>query len=255
MKGVPLQHIWTDIPPVNPQASERLGYPTQKPIALLKRIILCSSNKGDVVFDPFCGCGTTIYAAHETERKWIGCDIAILSIKLIREVLSERYRLVEGTNFEVDGIPVSVEQAEELFKRDPFQFQHWVVERVGGFPMQKKVADRGIDGRMYFEADKELSEMVMSVKGGKVRPTDVRDLRGVLEREQGAELAGFLSIQVPSKAMRAEAASAGQYKYNGIKYDRIQFLTVREILEEKRGFHTPTKVGSKIATGQQSLAL
>jgi DNA modification methylase len=255
MKGVPLQNIWTDIPPVNPQASERLGYPTQKPIALLKRIILCSSNKGDVVFDPFCGCGTTIYAAHETERKWIGCDIAILSIKLIREVLSERYRLVEGTNFEVDGIPVSVEQAEELFKRDPFQFQHWVVERVGGFPMQKKVADRGIDGRMYFEADKELSEMVMSVKGGKVRPTDVRDLRGVLEREQGAELAGFLSIQVPSKAMRAEAASAGQYKYNGIKYDRIQFLTVREILEEKRGFHTPTKVGSKIATGQQSLAL
>lgn len=254
MKGVPLQNIWTDIPPVNPQAKERLGYPTQKPIALLKRIIQSSSNKGDIIFDPFCGCGTTIYAAHETERNWIGCDIAILSIKLVREVLAERYRLVEGSHFEVDGIPVSVEQAKELFKRDPFQFQHWVVERIGGFPMQKKVADRGIDGRLYFEARGSLGEMILSVKGGKLRPTDVRDLRGVMERE-GSPMGGFLSLQEPTKAMRTEAASAGMYEYGGVQYPRLQLLTVSDILEGKREFHMPTRINTKISTGQQSLPL
>lgn len=131
--------IDADVSWLKRRAKERLGYPTQKPVGLLRRIILASSNKGDVVFDPFCGCGTTIYAAHETERRWIGCDIAILSIKIMREVLTgERYRLVEGKHFDVSGIPVSVEQAEELFKRDPFQFEHWLVERVGGFPTKKR---------------------------------------------------------------------------------------------------------------------
>ncbi|HZQ13622.1 MAG TPA: DNA methyltransferase [Pseudolabrys sp.] len=256
MRGVPLQNIWTDIPPVNPQAKERLGYPTQKPVALLKRIITASSDKGDVVFDPFCGCGTTIYAAQETERKWIGCDIAILSIKLIREVLTgDKYRLVEGVHFDVNGIPASVEAAQELFKRDPFQFQHWLVERIGGFPMLKKVADKGIDGRMYFETQEGLKAMVLSVKGGKVRPTDLRDLRGVLERETDTELAGFLCLNEPTKAMREEAVAAGQFEYSGVKYDRMQILTVRDILEKKREFHTPTKVGTRIATGQQSLPL
>lgn len=254
-EGNPVQDIISDIGPISSQGKERLGYPTQKPIALLKRIILASTNKGEVVFDPFCGCGTTIYAAHETERKWIGCDIAILSIKLIREVLSERYKLVEDTNFDVDGIPVSVEQAEMLFKRDPFQFQHWIVERAGGFPMQRKVADQGIDGRMYFEVGNGLKDMVISVKGGILRPTDIRDLRGVLEREKNAELAGFLSLREPSKAMKAEAGKAGQFKYKDVEYDRIQFLTARDLLEGKREFHTPTRVGSRIASGQTSLAL
>lgn len=251
--GVVLGNVWTDIAPLNSQAKERLGYPTQKPIALLKRIIEASSNKGDVIFDPFCGCGTTIYAAEQTGRQWIGCDIAILAVKLIREILTERYRLVEGVHFELDGIPVTVEQAEELFKRDPFQFQHWAVERAGGFPMTKKVADHGIDGRMYFEAGKTLREMVLSVKGGTVRPTDVRDLRGVLEREENAELAGFISLREPTRAMREEAAAAGMLSYGGIDYPRIQFLTIREMLEEKREFHTPTKIGTRITTGQTSL--
>ena len=148
--GQPIQDIVTDVPPINSMARERLGYPTQKPIALLDRIIQASSNKNDIVFDPFCGCGTTIYSAVENERRWIGCDVAILSIKLIRETLTgNEYRLVEGHDFDVDGIPVSVEQAQELFKRDPFQFEHWIVERVGGFAT-KKTGDRGIDGRMSF---------------------------------------------------------------------------------------------------------
>lgn len=251
-KGNIVTNVWTDIPPV--QGGDSLGYPTQKPLPLLERIILASTQKGDRVFDPFCGCGTTIYAATRLEREWIGCDIAILAVKLIREVLTERYRLVEGTHFEVDGIPVSVEQAAELFKADPFQFQHWVVERVGGFPMQKKIADRGIDGRIYFEMQKDLGEMVLSVKGGKLRPTDVRDLRGVMERE-GSQMAGFLSLQEPTKAMRAEAADAGMFEYNGTKYPRLQLLTVREILEGKREFAMPTRMNTRITTGQQSLAL
>lgn len=255
-EGNPVQDIITDIGPISSQATERLGYPTQKPVALLDRIIRASSNPGDVVFDPFCGCGTTIYAAHEAGRQWIGCDIAILSIKLIREVLTERYRLVEGSDYTVDGIPTSVDGAQELFDKDPSTFQNWFVERVGGFPMQRKSADRGIDGRIYFETRDGLREMMIQVKGGKtVRPTDVRDLRGVLEREENAEMAGFLSIAPPSKAMLAEAAEAGTYDYMGVHYPRIQFLTTKEVLEDKREFHMPTRVNTKISTGQQSLPL
>jgi hypothetical protein len=221
----------------------------------LRRIIQASSNKGDVVFDPFCGCGTTIYAAEELDRQWIGCDIAMLSIRLVRNVLTERYRLVEGVNFEVDGIPVSVEQAQELFEHDPFVFQNWAVERIGGFPARKKVADRGVDGRLYFETREGLRDMVLSVKGGGIRPTDIRDLRGVLEREDTADMAGFISLREPSHAMLKEAAEAGTYEYQGVEYPRIQLLTVKEVLEEKREFHTPSRVATKITTGQHNLAL
>lgn len=255
-EGQPIQDMVLDIPPINSQAKERLGYPTQKPIGLLDRIIQVSSDKGDVVFDPFCGCGTTIYSAHKNERQWIGIDIAILSIKLVREVLGERYRLVEGRHFDVDGIPVSMDGAQALFDKDPSTFQNWFVERVGGFPMSRKSGDRGIDGRIYFETREGLREMMIQVKGGKhVRPTDIRDLRGVLEREGNAELAGFLSIAPPTKAMLSEAAEAGTYEYQGVQYPRIQFLTTEDVLVGKRGFHMPTRVNTKISTGQQSLAL
>lgn len=254
--GVGLQDIITDIGPISSHAKDRMGYPTQKPVPLLDRIIQASTNPGDVVFDPFCGCGTTIYSAIKNERAWIGCDIAILSIKLIRENLTERFRLVEGHDYLVDGIPTSVDGAQELFNKDPSTFQNWFVERVGGFPMQRKSADRGIDGRIYFETREGLKEMMLQVKGGKhVRPTDVRDLRGVLEREANAELAGFLSMAPPTKAMLSEAAEAGTYEYNGVEYPRIQFLTVKDVLEDKRDFHMPTKVNTKLSTGQQSFAL
>lgn len=254
--GVPLQDVWTDIRPIHNNAAERLGYPTQKPVALLDRIIKSSTNKGDIVFDPFCGCGTTIYAAHEADRQWIGCDIAILSVKLVREVLAEKYRLVEGLHYVVDGIPTSVDGAQELFNKDPSTFQNWFVERVGGFPMQRKSADRGIDGRIYFETQSGLREMMIQVKGGKhVRPTDVRDLRGVLERESNAELAGFLSITPPTKAMMSEAAEAGMYEYGGVQYPRIQFLTTADVLVDKREFHMPTRINTKISTGQTSFGL
>jgi DNA modification methylase len=254
--GNQVQDVITDIAAINSQAQERLGYPTQKPVALLERIIQASTNKGDVVFDPFCGCGTTIFAAARQERKWIGCDIAILSIQLIRDLLcGDQYRLVEGQNFSVTGIPVSVEQAHALFLESPSQFQHWLVERAGGFPMQKKVADHGIDGRMYFETMEGLKSMVLSVKGGGIKPADLRDLRGVLERESEAEMAGFLCLKEPTKAMIGEAASAGQYQYAGTAYDRMQILTVKDILEEKRQFDTPTKMGTRVATRQTAIPL
>lgn len=253
--GVQIQDIVTDIGPIASQSNERLGYPTQKPTALLDRIIQASSNKGDVIFDPFCGCGTTIYSAVKNERRWIGCDIAILSIKLVREILTgEEYRLVEDVHFDTSGVPVSVEQAQELFKSDPFQFEHWIVERIGGFPT-KKTGDRGIDGRLYFDTRQGLKSMVLSVKGGKLRPTDVRDLVGVLAHEHDTEMAGFLSLQEPTKAMWEAAAKAGQFSYEGVQYDRVQFLTVAEILEGKREFHTPTKMRSRVSSAQSSLPL
>lgn len=256
-EGNAIQDVITDIPAINSQAEDRLGYPTQKPIPLLDRIIAASTNKGDVVFDPFCGCGTTIYSAMKNERKWIGIDIAILSIKLVRDnLIGPKFRLVEGHDYAVDGIPTSVEGAQELFNKDPSTFQNWFVERVGGFPMQRKSSDRGIDGRIYFETRDGLREMMIQVKGGKhVRPTDVRDLRGVLEREENAKMAGFLSITPPTKAMRSEAAEAGTFEYGGIQYPRIQFLTTEDVLVGKREFHMPTRINTKISTGQQSLAL
>ena len=235
-----------DIPPISSRGKERLAIA----LSLSKR-----QAEGDVIFDPFCGCGTTIYAAEELNRNWIGCDIAILAIKLIKHVLETRYKLTEKHHFVIDGIPVSEEQAEDLFRRDPFQFQHWLVERVGGFPSQKKVADRGIDGRLYFETRDGLKEMVISVKGGTIRPTDIRDLRGVLEREESAMLAGFLSLRKPKRGMISEAASAGVFEYNGVAYDRIQMLTVEDVVVHKREFNTPTRVGVKDKSGQINLPL
>jgi DNA modification methylase len=257
--GVPLQDIITDIGPLSSQSEERLGYQTQKPTVLLDRIIQASSNPGDVVFDPFCGCGTTIYSAVKNNRRWVGCDIAILPIRLVRERLTEVYRQVEGVNFEIDGIPASVEQAALLAKHDPMQFQHWFVEKVDGFPMQKKVADRGIDGRVYFEVidggKSILKEVILSVKGGNLRPSDVRDLRGVMARE-GAPMAALLTLHEPTKAMRNEAASAGLYEYKGLRYERMQILSVRDVIEGKRTVQAPTKMGSRMATsGQSSMAL
>ncbi len=253
-RGVAAQDIITDIDPISPHASERLGYPTQKPISLLDRIVRASSNPGDVVFDPFCGCGTTIYAAEQNGRSWIGCDIAILSIQLITDNLTAKYQLNKEINFSVSGIPVSEEQAQELWNRDKHQFQHWIVEKVGGFPTKKKSNDQGIDGRVYFETKDGLKDMTLSVKGGKnVKPVDIREIRGVLEREENSEIAGFLSIVPPTKAMKEEAARAGFYEYMGVRYERIQFLTVQQILEEKRSFHTPSVVGSRAKTPQQSL--
>lgn len=143
MAGVPLQNIWTDIPPVNPQAKERLGYPTQKPQALLERIIAASSNEGDVVLDPFCGCGTAVHAAQTLKRKWIGIDITHLAINVIRT----RLKGVKGVQFEVKGEPADVAGAEKLAKDDPFQFEWWSLAAIGARPAGNTIGRPGEEGR------------------------------------------------------------------------------------------------------------
>jgi site-specific DNA-methyltransferase (adenine-specific) len=240
-EGSIITNVWTDINPLHSTNTETLGYPTQKPIALLERIIQVSSNPGDVVFDPFCGCGSAIYAAHQLGRKWMGCDIAILSVQIVRDVLEKRYGLIEDEHYEISGIPLSIEGAADLFKRDTRQFQHWSVEIAGGFSSTKHSGDQGIDGRIHFQTEDGLKNMVLSVKGGHITPAYVRELRGVLERERDSEMAGFICLQEPTKGMRDEAAAAGLYTYLGTDYHRLQIRTIQDLLDG-RGFDTPSKV-------------
>ncbi len=235
-------NLWNDIPPVHSQSEERLGYPTQKPIALMKRIILASCKEGGIVFDPFCGCGSAIYAAHLSNRKWIGCDIAILSIRLVRDVLLKRYGLEEDKDYIVAGIPRSVEAAQELFTHDPRQFQHWAVELAGGFASAKFSGDRGIDGRIHFETNEGLKNMALSVKGGgKPMPAWMRELGGIVLREEDAKLGGLICLQPPTKGMLKEATGSSIYSYQGRDYQCLQIRTAQDLLDGK-WFDTPSTV-------------
>ena len=238
-RGKAIGDVWTDIPPINARAQERLGYPTQKPEALLERIIKTSSNEGNVVLDPFCGCGTAVAVAQRLKRRWIGVDITHLAITLIRHRLFAAYG--GKAEYEVIGEPVSLPDAETLAAEDKFQFQWWALGLVGARPTeQKKGADKGIDGRLYFhdEPGGKTKQIILSVKGGDLKATDVRDLRGVIEREK-AELGVLVALKEPTKAMRAEAASAGFYKQpvvdqGGQQYPRLQLITVGELLAGQR---------------------
>ena len=245
MEGVNLQDVWTDIPPISAQAKERLGYPTQKPEALLERIILASSNEGDLILDPFCGCGTTIAAAQKLNRLWIGIDITYLAISLIKHRLQSAFgEEIEG-EYKVIGEPVSVPDAEALARQDAFQFQCWAVGLVSARPVEpKRGADRGIDGRLYFFDDEsgKTKQIVLSVKSGRVSVADVRDLRGVVERENAA-VGVLISLQEPTRTMKTEAASAGFYESPGWRkrYPRLQILTIHELLEKKRIDYPPSR--------------
>ena len=234
MPGIALQDLWDDIPPA--LGNEDLGYPTQKPIALLERIITASSNGGDVVLDPFCGCGTTITAAQTLGRQWIGIDVTNLAITLIRHRLKDAYGDDIEQTYKVIGEPVSVPDAEALAAADPYQFQWWALGLVGARPAEgKKGADQGIDGRIYFhDGDTgKTKQIVLSVKAGKLHAPYVRDLRGVVEREQAA-LGVLLTLNAPTKAMRTEAASAGFYASPWGQHPRVQILTVGELLAGKK---------------------
>ena len=233
MPGVPLQDLWTDIRPIGSQAAERLGYPTQKPVALLERIIQASSNEGDTVLDPFCGCGTTIAAAQKLDRRWIGIDITQLAISLIRYRLGDSFG--EDCRFKVIGEPTSLPDATALAKQDPYQFQWWALGLVRARPAdEKKGADRGIDGRRYFHDEKggKTKQIIFSVKAGHVTVSQVRDLVGVISREK-AQIGAFLSLEPPTSPMRREAASAGFYESPWGKHPRIQLLTIEDLLGGK----------------------
>jgi hypothetical protein len=242
--GIKLQNLWDDISPIGAQAAERLGYPTQKPEALLDRIIQATSNEGDLVLDPFCGCGTTVASAERLKRRWIGIDITHLSIALIKHRLETAHS--GRATYTVVGEPTTVEDAKVLAESDPYQFQWWALGLVGARGTeQKKGADQGIDGRLYFHlADEKTRHLVISVKAGKVQVSHVRDLLGVIGREK-ADLGVLLSFEEPTKAMREEAAAAGIFETPWGKHPRIQLLTVGELLEGK-GINYPRTSGSNV---------
>ena len=232
-KGLPVQDVWSDIQSLRSWHSERLGYPTQKPEALLERIISASSNEGDVVLDPFCGCGTAVAAAQKLNRQWIGIDVTHLAIGLIKRRMADQFG--DGLDYEVIGEPTTIEGAKELADMDKFQFEWWALGLVGARPADpRKGADRGIDGRLYFHDDdtRKTKQAILSVKGGATGVSHIRDLVGVLDREK-AQIGVLISLREPTQPMRAEAASAGFYDSPWGKHARVQILTIEELLGGK----------------------
>ncbi len=234
-KGRVVQNLWTDIV-MSKSGKERLHYATQKPLALLERIITASSSPGDIVLDPFCGCGTAVHAAEKLGRKWIGIDITHLAIGLIRRRMRDAF---PGIEIKVIGEPVDLAGARELAARDKYQFQWWVLDRIGAQPVsgKKKGADKGIDGVVpFFDGPKtDFKRVLVSVKGGEhVGVGAVRELRAVLAREK-EPIGVLVTLARPTREMTAEAAGVGSYanEFWKKKYPRIQILTVEQILKGK----------------------
>jgi SAM-dependent methyltransferase len=234
-RGLPRRDVW-DISIIAGFSKERLGYPTQKPEALLERIIQVSSNEGDLVLDPFCGCGTTIAVAQKLKRRWVGIDITHLAVTLIKHRLRDTFG--DQAAYRVIGEPVSLPDAQELAASDPYQFQWWALGLVGARPVEgKKGSDKGIDGRIYFHDEAEggkTKQVILSVKAGHTGVAHMHELRGVIEREQ-AEIGVLLTLQEPTQPMRTEAAGAGFYHSPGWNrnYAKLQVLTVAELLAGK----------------------
>ena len=232
-KGIPVQDEWNDISSLSGAHAERLGYPTQKPLALLERIIQASSNKGDVVLDPFCGCGTAVHAAQKLERDWIGIDITHLAISLIEKRMKDAF---PGITFEVQGTPKDFDGARNLAERDKYQFQWWACSLVNAQPFQgkKKGSDGGIDGLIFFQDDETgAKKIIVSVKGGEhVSVTMVKDLIATVEREK-ATIGLFITLAEPTRPMITEAVSTGFYESPKGNVPKIQILTIADLLSGK----------------------
>lgn len=260
MSGIPLQNIWDDIPPIGAQAAERLGYPTQKPLALLERIVNISSNPGDLVLDPFCGCGTTIAAAQKLGRRWIGIDITHLSIALQKYRLKDSFGLEEKKDYRVVGEPEDLGSARQLAQEDRYQFQWWALSLVKARPLGgearqgKKGSDKGIDGVIAFIEDKsgKPQRVLVQVKSGKVKSGDIRDLRGTVEREDAA-IGVFITLEESTRDMNREAAEAGFYRQPGFdrNYPKIQILTIADLLNGKQ-LEMPSSVTTTSVTFKQA---
>jgi site-specific DNA-methyltransferase (adenine-specific) len=234
LPGVPLQDVWTDIRPMHNLSAERLGYATQKPVGLIERILSTSSSIGNIVLDPFCGCGTTIHAAQKLSREWVGIDITHLAISLIEKRLKDAF---PGIKYEVHGTPKDLDGARDLAARDKYQFQWWAVSLVNAVPFagKKKGADSGIDGLIYFKPEGKTTEKaIVSVKGGdNVNVAMVRDLAHVVDREK-ARIGVFITLADSTGPMRTEAVKAGFYETLYGKYPKIQIFTIRELFEGKQ---------------------
>ena len=235
-RGVALDDVWTDIPPLNSQAQERLGYPTQKPLALLERIIKLSSKPGDVVLDPFCGCGTAIEAAETLGRRWIGIDITALAIDVVERRLS-RMGLRRNCQYRVDGIPLDMDGARRLFSEDPHQFQLWALTLVDGQPRDggKKGADKGVDGIIFFQDDaRSTGQAIVSVKGGaNVHAQHIRDLIGAMHNQR-AKLGVFVTLTEPTSAMLKAAREAESVEAGGKLLPRVQICSIQDLLKGKK---------------------
>jgi DNA modification methylase len=239
--GISIQSVVTDIPPINSQAQERLNYPTQKPEALLERIIKASSNEGDTVLDAYCGCGTTVAVAQRLGRRWIGIDITYQSISLILKRLRDRYPddwpAIEAS-ITLDGVPRDLASAIALANRRDDktrkEFEKWAVLTFSDNQArinEKKGGDGGIDGIGLFYIDKDTNgRCIIQVKSGKTGPRDLRDLMGTMAREK-AEIGVLICMDLPTKAMRDEMTAAGKYAHPtiGREYDRLQVVTVAEL--------------------------
>ncbi len=256
MPGTPLQDVWDDISPVNPQAKERLGYPTQKPVALLERIVGASSNPGDVVLDPFCGCGTAIAAAQKLGRQWIGIDITHLSVALMKYRLRDMFSLEAKKDYGVVGEPEDLSGAQQLASEDRYQFQWWALSLLEAQPLGgqegsktgKKGSDKGIDGMIPFvesvKGQKQRKTVLIQVKSGHVQRTDIADLVTAVAREKAA-MGLFITLEPSTEPMRKEALSAGYYRSEGwnTDYPKIQIVTVEELLHGK-GIDMPQTRGA-----------
>lgn len=234
--GRPIDNVW-DIDKLNNSSAESLGYPTQKPLALLERIISAATDPGDVVLDPFCGCGTTVDAAQRLDRKWIGIDITYIAIDLIVKRFEHTYGPSVLDTFTVAGIPRDVGAAQALFDTSPFDFERWAVSLVRGQPNSKQVADTGIDGVIRFSIDaKTLGKALVSVKGGRqLNPGMVRDLIGTVEGHK-AEMGVLVTLHPPTRGMVEAANKAGSFVHpaNGEHYPRVQLVTVGDLLAGER---------------------
>lgn len=235
LDGVVAPDIWIDINPLAAFANERLGYPTQKPLALLERIITASSSPGDVVLDPFCGCGTAVAAAEKLGRRWIGIDITYLAISVMKQRLNDHFPDAE---FAVKGVPSDLGAAEALWDDNKKSFEIWAVDLlgIGARPREKKGADGGIDGEFFYSNEQARAVRgIVQVKGGKPKLSEVRDLRGTMERE-GVGLGILVTLQPPTAKMLQEAVSAGLL-YSNLTHrnvPRIQILTIQDLLDGRR---------------------
>lgn len=251
-EGTPIDDIWDDLSPIQAQAAERLGYPTQKPLALLERIIAASSNPGDVVLDPFSGCGTCIDAAQSLGRQWVGIDITHLAIAMHKARLKDRFGFEPGRDYAVVGEPQDLDGARQLARDDRYQFQWWALSLIEARPLGgdggktgKKGSDRGVDGAINFIEERgQVRRALVQVKSGHVKAGDIRDLVGTLDRE-GAQIGVFLTLETPSREMVSEAASAGFYHSDLWQkdYPRVQILTVEELLNGAEVKIPPTPAG------------
>ena len=253
VKAPVVGNLWDDIPPIQAQAAERLGYPTQKPLALLERIIQASSNPGEVVLDPFSGCGTCISAAQKLGRQWIGIDITHLAIAMHKSRLKGMFGLEPKKDYQITGEPEDIQGARQLATEDRYQFQWWALSLIEAQPLGgnntdktgKKGADRGIDGVINFLDDRKggLKRALVQVKSGHVKSGDIRDLKGTLDRE-GAQIGVFITLESATKEMLVEAVTAGSYRSDiwNKDFPRIQILAIEDLLSGNTDVKLPPSV-------------